>query len=87
MPEYPPSVAEQGQVLPGVFAVVGCDGTGKSTLTRDLVRELRSKGPAQRRYLGLVSGEVGDKIKDFPFLGVRLENNLHSKANRALDME
>ena len=48
---------------------------------------LRSKGPAERLYLGLVSGEVGDKIKDLPFIGVRLENNLHNKANRALDME
>jgi hypothetical protein len=73
--------------LAGVFAVVGCDGTGKSTLTHDLRDSLRSKGPAERLYLGLVSGEVGDKIKDLPFIGVRLENNLHNKANRALDME
>ena len=87
MPEPPPSDSRAGVVLPGVFAVVGCDGTGKSTLTRDLVRELRLRGPAQRRYMGLVSGEVGDKIKELPFIGVRLEDNLHTKANRALDME
>jgi thymidylate kinase len=73
--------------LPGVFAVVGCDGTGKTTLTADLLSELRKQGPAKRRYLGLVSGETGDKIKSLPFIGVRLENNLHGKANRALDME
>ena len=81
------SDADQGHILVGVFAVVGCDGTGKSTLTRDLVTELRAQGPAKRRYLGLVSGEVGDKIKGLPFIGVRLEDNLHRKANRALDME
>jgi len=79
--------SEQSVVLPGVFAVVGCDGTGKSTLTLDLLEYLRSKGPARRRYLGLVSGEMGDKIKELPFIGVRLEDNLHRKANRALDME
>jgi thymidylate kinase len=73
--------------LDGVFAVVGCDGTGKTTLTADLLAQLRNKGPAKRCYLGLVSGETGDKIKSLPFIGVRLEHNLHNKANRALDME
>ena len=73
--------------LDGVFAVVGCDGTGKTTLTADLLANLGKNGPAERRYMGLISGEMGDKIKDLPFIGVRLENNLHNKANRALDME
>ena len=73
--------------LTGVFAVVGCDGTGKTRLTADLLASLREKGSAKRRYLGLVSGETGDKIKSLPFVGIRLEHNLHSKANRALDME
>jgi thymidylate kinase len=73
--------------LDGVFAVVGCDGTGKTTLTADLLANLKKRGPTKRRYLGLISGEMGDKIKDLPFIGVRLENNLHKKANRALDME
>lgn len=73
--------------LDGVFAVVGCDGTGKTTLTADLLSKLGEKGPTRRRYMGLVSGEVGDKIKALPFIGARLEHSLHSKANRALDME
>ena len=73
--------------LDGVFAVVGCDGTGKTTLTADLLANLGENGPTKRRYMGLISGEMGDKIKDLPFIGVRLENNLHNKANRALDME
>ena len=73
--------------LDGVFAVVGCDGTGKTTLTADLLANLGKNGPAERRYMGLISGEMGDKIKDLPFIGVRLENNLHNKANRALDMK
>lgn len=79
--------AGQPVLVPGVFAVVGCDGTGKSTLTLDLLGKLRAQGPASRHYLGLISGEVGDKIKGLPLFGVRLENNLHKKANRALDME
>lgn len=78
---------EQSTLLTGVFAVVGCDGTGKSTLSADLLTELRKFGPTKRRYLGVVSGETGDKIKSLPIIGVRLERNLHDKANRALDME
>lgn len=87
MQELTTHSTEQPVLLAGVFAVVGCDGTGKSTLTHDLLQRLRAQGPAKRSYLGLVSGEVGDKIKALPFIGVRLENNLHTKANRALDME
>jgi thymidylate kinase len=87
MPELTTHGTELPVLLAGVFAVVGCDGTGKSTLTQDLLDCLRDEGSAERRYLGLVSGEMGDKIKQLPFIGVRLENNLHKKANRALDME
>jgi len=87
MPEFIARTGEQQVRLTGVFAVVGCDGTGKTTLTEDLLARLRDQGPAKRRYLGLVSGETGDKIKSLPFIGVRLENHLHTKANRALDME
>ena len=73
--------------LAGVVAVVGCDGTGKSTLTADLLTHLRGKGMAERRYLGLVSGEMGDKIKHLPVIGVRLESYLAAKAQRAQDMK
>ena len=71
----------------GVVAVVGCDGTGKSTLTTDLLASLRSNGPAERCYLGLVSGEMGDKIKHLPVIGIRLERYLAAKAERAQDMK
>jgi len=73
--------------LKGVIAVIGCDGSGKSTLTADLLRHLQKQGPAQRRYLGIVSGEVGDKIKALPLIGVRLERYLAAKAFRAQDMK
>jgi len=71
--------------LAGIVAVIGCDGSGKSTLTRDLLARLREKGPAERRYLGLVSGETGNKIKNLPVLGRRLEHYLANKARRAQD--
>ena len=71
--------------LSGVVAVIGCDGSGKSTLSNDLIARLRNHGPIERRYLGLVSGETGDKIKRLPLIGVQLERYLAAKARRAQD--
>ena len=87
MTETTPHTTEPSIVLNGVIAVVGCDGTGKSTLTADLLIKLGEKKPTVWRYLGLVSGETGDKIKDLPFIGVRLERYLAAKATRAQDMK
>lgn len=35
------TTAPQPNYIPGLIAVVGCDGTGKSTLTNDLVKSLQ----------------------------------------------
>jgi thymidylate kinase len=70
----------------GLIAVVGCDGTGKSTLTHDLVKTLGRDRPTEWRYMGLVSGESGDKIKRLPLIGPRLERRLATKAAHAQDM-
>lgn len=35
------TTAPQPNYIPGLIAVVGCDGTGKSTLTTDLVKSLQ----------------------------------------------
>jgi thymidylate kinase len=82
-----PTPAPGGAITSGLVAVVGCDGTGKSTLTHDLVRQLNAFGPTQRRYLGLVSGETGAKIKDLPLIGVWLERRLAAKAAHAQHMK
>jgi thymidylate kinase len=87
MPESTTRSLTRDSTLTGVYAIIGCDGTGKSTLARDLLISLRKTGPVRRRYMGLISGEAADKIKDLPFIGVRLERNLQRKRDRALDME
>ncbi|KAB8307418.1 hypothetical protein EH228_15640 [Erwinia endophytica] len=72
--------------VPGLVAVVGCDGTGKSTLTADLVKNLQKHFVTERRYLGLISGEDGDKIKRLPFIGVWLERRLAAKSEKTQSM-
>lgn len=88
MPLPPPHpAATPPTVLQGVIAVIGADGSGKSTLTADIIKSLQPRGPVQRYYLGLVSGEMGDKIKQLPLIGVRLEAHLARKAQRAQDRQ
>ncbi|EIC83315.1 hypothetical protein [Serratia sp. M24T3] len=72
--------------IPGFIAVVGCDGTGKSTLTADLVKNLQQQFKTERRYLGTISGEDGDKIKRLPIIGVWLERRLATKSAKTQSM-
>lgn len=74
------------EYIPGLIAVVGCDGTGKSTLTTDLVKNLQKRWVTERRYLGLVSGEDSDKIKRLPLIGTWLERRLAVKSSKTQSM-
>lgn len=80
------SITSPADCTAGFIAVVGCDGTGKSTLTADLVKHLQSHCVTERRYLGLISGEDGDKIKRLPFIGVWLERRLAAKSEKTQSM-
>lgn len=73
--------------LSNVIAVVGCDGSGKTRLVHDIVAHLKGRQPTERWYMGLVSGEAGDRIKKLPFVGPRLEDFLARKVRRAQDMK
>lgn len=74
------------RVIPGLIAVVGCDGTGKSTLSVDLVERLNQYRVTERRYLGLISGEDGNKIKRLPFIGLWLERYLATRSSKQQNM-
>ncbi|MBJ17895.1 MAG: hypothetical protein GY910_24325 [bacterium] len=85
MQESTVDIDELPVAVAGLVAVIGCDGSGKTSLTKDLEAILRNDGPVERRYLGTVSGETGDKIKRLPVIGIRLEHYLAAKARRAQD--
>lgn len=63
-----------------VIAIVGCDGSGKSTLTASLVNELAARMPAEHIYLGQSSGRIGEWISQLPVIGAPFGRYLRSKA-------
>ena len=73
--------------LAPLIAVVGCDGSGKSTLTADLVTWMSGVRPARTCYLGLRSGDMGNRIKQWPIIGKRFEAYLSRKAAAARNKE
>jgi thymidylate kinase len=71
------------QRLDHVIAVIGCDGSGKSTLTADLFAHLQGKGDIELLYLGQSSGNIGRWIKGLPLVGSLLGSFLDNKAKKA----
>jgi len=66
--------------LPYVIAVIGCDGSGKSTLSADLLAELGKENPIELIYLGQSSGRIAEWIGDLPLIGSRFQHYLVAKA-------
>lgn len=80
MHRSPPSPPRQ--ILTNVIAVIGCDGSGKSTLTADLVAQLRDQRPVRLLYLGQSSGRLGEAIQRLPVIGGPFGRYLARKAER-----
>ncbi len=75
------------RTLAPLIALVGADGAGKSTLSHDLARELSRERPAQQVYLGLGSGDLGQRIKRLPLIGPAIDKRVSAKADRARDKQ
>ena len=71
--------------LAPLIAVVGTDGSGKSTVSGALLEWLQRYGPADTAHLGLRSGDAGRAIKRLPLVGIASERFLQKKATRARD--
>lgn len=77
-----PILAPQSTTLPmaPLIALVGCDGSGKSTLSGDMRAELAPDHRIALCYLGLGSGAIGERIKRWPLIGPRLERRIVKRA-------
>jgi hypothetical protein len=60
--------------------VVGSDGSGKSTLTADILAHIQRTRRAEMGYLGLGSGEQGRAIGRWPLIGQPLQRYLEDIA-------
>lgn len=56
--------------LAPLIAVIGCDGSGKSTVSEEILAWMRGYGPASAAHLGKQSGNVGRAIARWPLIGV-----------------
>lgn len=66
-----------------LIAIVGSDGSGKSTVGEALVAWLRQTGPAELCHLGKQSGNFGRAVARMPFLGNRLGRAIESEVKQA----
>ncbi|MFT8720824.1 hypothetical protein [Acetobacter sp.] len=79
-PQYSAALLENEQPLPPIIALIGSDGSGKSTLSADLTRILGHERPVMSCYLGLGSGDLGRRIGQLPLIGQYLERVLTKRA-------
>lgn len=66
-----------------IIALIGSDGSGKSTVGEALLDWLRERGPAELCHLGKQSGNLGRMIGRLPLVGRRVESGLQAKAKQA----
>ena len=82
-----PEAALEAETLAPLIAIVGCDGSGKSTLSADLLAQLGARYRVASCYLGLGSGDLGERIKRLPLIGAAFEARLARKAAQARSRE
>lgn len=66
-----------------LIAIVGSDGSGKSTVGEALLAWLREARPAELCHLGKQSGNLGRAIGRLPLLGRRMERTIEDKVREA----
>lgn len=72
--------AEHATLAP-LIAVIGCDGSGKSTVSADILAWARRHGPAEPAHLGKQSGNIGRVIARLPLVGAPLDRVIARKTD------
>ena len=68
--------------LPPLIAIIGCDGSGKSTVSDELVTWVSRYAPARSAHLGKQQGNTGRSLGRLPVVGGVFGRYIESKAAR-----
>lgn len=74
--------ADQATLGP-LIAVIGCDGSGKSTVSQAVLEWARGHGPATAAHLGKQSGNLGRALTGLPLVGNAIGRLILRKADSA----
>ncbi|MBJ21111.1 MAG: ATP-binding protein [Deltaproteobacteria bacterium] len=64
-----------------MIAIIGCDGSGKSTVSAEILAWLNEYGPSEIVHLGKQSGNVGRSIARWPLVGKSIDRVIVSKSD------
>lgn len=70
-----------------LIAIVGTDGSGKSTVATTLLAWMQERQPTELHHLGKQTGHIGRAIARWPLVGRRLDKTIVKKAGIAPDSE
>ena len=73
----------RGPAAPPLIALVGSDGSGKSTVGEALLHWMRESRPTELCHLGKQTGNIGRAIARWPLIGRRFDRALNRKADSA----
>ena len=72
---------DEQAVLPPLIAIVGCDGSGKSTVSEELLAWMAGYGPVSMAHLGKQQGNTGRWFAGLPLVGSWFERFIGKKAS------
>ena len=64
-----------------LIAIIGCDGSGKSTVSEEILNWVQGYGPAVAAHLGKQSGNIGRAIAQLPLIGSLLDKFIARKTD------
>ncbi len=63
-------------ITPPLIAIIGRDGSGKSTVCEHLITVVEKYGAAERVHLGKQAGNVGRAVTKLPLMGKSLHKTI-----------
>lgn len=74
-------MAREDATLAPLIAIIGCDGSGKSTVSEAVLDWVRRFGPAEAAHLGKQSGNIGRALARLPLIGNALDRLIAKKTD------